>query len=127
MTKSTAKASKKDQTGLKFERFYTQEGVNPVDMFEYELRTSVIKNPTGEKVFEMTNVEVPKQWSQVATDILAQKYFRKAGVPHARWHIRSVKPPLNRWPTAWPIAGVHGANNMATLTAARMRRYSTKN
>jgi ribonucleoside-diphosphate reductase alpha chain len=50
------------------------------------IRTSVIKNPTGEVVFEMNNVEVPKQWSQIATDILAQKYFRKAGVPQARWN-----------------------------------------
>ena len=49
-------------------------------MFEYDYRTSVIKNPTGEVVFQMDNVEVPKQWSQIATDILAQKYFRKAGV-----------------------------------------------
>ena len=50
-------------------------------MFEYDYRTSIIRNPSGEIVFEMNNVEVPKQWSQIATDILAQKYFRKAGVP----------------------------------------------
>ena len=50
-------------------------------MFEYDYRASIIKNPTGEIVFQMDNVEVPKQWSQIATDILAQKYFRKAGVP----------------------------------------------
>lgn len=67
--------------GLRFERQYTQEGKSPYDMFEYDYRTSVIRNPNGEKVFEMTNVEVPRHWSQIATDILAQKYFRKAGVP----------------------------------------------
>ena len=68
-------------SGLQFRRRYTSEGINVYDMFEYDYRTSVIRNPTGEVVFEMSNVEVPKQWSQIATDILAQKYFRKAGVP----------------------------------------------
>lgn len=68
---------------LMFSRQFTKEGVSPYDMFEYEYRTSVIKNPTGEIVFQMDNVEVPKQWSQIATDIIAQKYFRKAGVPQA--------------------------------------------
>ncbi len=67
--------------GLKFNRHFTREGVKPEDMFTYDLRTSVIKNPDGGIVFKMDNVEVPNFWSQVATDILAQKYCRKAGVP----------------------------------------------
>lgn len=71
----------KAKKGMKFKRHFTKEGVSPMDMYDYELRTSVIKNPAGDVVFEMNNVEVPKAWSQVATDILAQKYFRKAGVP----------------------------------------------
>ena len=50
-------------------------------MFEYDFRTSLIKNPDGTVVFKMDKVEVPKFWTQVATDILAQKYFRKAGIP----------------------------------------------
>jgi len=69
------------EKGLKFERHFTKEDISPFDMFEYELRASVIREPSGELVFEMNDVEVPKTWSQVATDILAQKYFRKAGVP----------------------------------------------
>ena len=73
----------KQGKSLQFTRRFTKEGVSPFDLFEYDYRTSVIKNPNGEIVFEMTNVEVPKQWSQIATDILAQKYFRKAGVPQA--------------------------------------------
>lgn len=72
---------KTEQKGLRIERFFTRDGISPYNMFEYDYRTSVIKNPNGTKVFEMNNVEVPKQWSQVATDVLAQKYFRKAGVP----------------------------------------------
>ncbi|MBP6589332.1 MAG: hypothetical protein KA229_04435, partial [Chitinophagaceae bacterium] len=70
------KASSKG--GLQFSRRFTRDDVNVYDMFEYDYRTSVIRNPSGEVVFEMNNVEVPKQWSQIATDILAQKYFRKA-------------------------------------------------
>ena len=52
-----------------------------INKIEYEKRTSVIRNPDGSTVFEMNDVIVPKNWSQVATDIIAQKYFRKAGIP----------------------------------------------
>jgi len=71
----------KESKGLKITRFFTKSGINPLDQIEYELRSSVIKNTDGSVVFQMNNIEVPKFWSQVATDILAQKYFRKAGVP----------------------------------------------
>ncbi|MEK7131656.1 MAG: vitamin B12-dependent ribonucleotide reductase [Patescibacteria group bacterium] len=67
--------------GLRFARLFTKEGVSPFDMFTYELRPSLIREPSGQIVFEMKEVEVPTTWTQVATDILAQKYFRKAGVP----------------------------------------------
>lgn len=108
MSKSTTKTAKKDQTGLKFDRFYTKQGVSPYDMFDYEMRTSVIKNPSGEKVFEMTNVEVPKAWSQVATDILAQKYFRKAGVPQvdgSDGSETSIKQVAHRMAHCWRTWG----------------------
>ena len=94
--------------GLQFGRRFTQEGVSPFDMFEYDYRDSVIKNPNGEKVFEMNNVEVPKQWSQIATDILAQKYFRKAGVPQPDGSIgreTSVKEVAHRMANCWRVWG----------------------
>ena len=69
------------EKGLKFSRHFTHEDISPFDQFEYEDRASVIREPTGKIIFEMQEVEVPKKWSQVATDILAQKYFRKTGVP----------------------------------------------
>lgn len=90
--------------GLSFSRHYTKEGVNPFNMFEYDYRTSVIRNPNGEKVFEMTNVEVPKRWSQIATDILAQKYFRKAGVPQEDGSLgreTSIKQVAHRLADCW--------------------------
>lgn len=55
--------------------------MNPLDEVEYVKRRSVIKEPTGKVVFEMDDCEVPTSWSQLATDIAASKYFRKAGVP----------------------------------------------
>lgn len=66
---------------MKFLRKFTRDGQTPYEMFKYTFRQSVLKNPDGSPVFSMDNVEVPTQWSQLATDILAQKYFRKTGVP----------------------------------------------
>ncbi|MES2704043.1 MAG: vitamin B12-dependent ribonucleotide reductase [Bacteroidota bacterium] len=94
--------------GLAFDRQYTRDGVSAFDMFEYDYRTSVIRNPNGEKVFEMTNVEVPKHWSQIATDILAQKYFRKAGVPQpdgTTGRETSIKQVAHRLADCWRIWG----------------------
>jgi len=64
------------------QRHFTDAGCKtPYDGIIFDNRTSEIKNPDGSRVFLMENVSVPKAWSQVATDIIAQKYFRKAGVP----------------------------------------------
>ncbi len=96
------------ETGLRFQRQFTKDGVSPYDMFEYDYRTSVIKNTTGEIVFQMDNVEVPKQWSQIATDILAQKYFRKAGVPQAdgtTGRETTVKQVAHRLAHCWRVWG----------------------
>ena len=67
---------------MKFKRFYTkEEWKSPYEGMKFESRTSEIKNPDGSMIFQMENVTVPSGWTQVATDIIAQKYFRKAGVP----------------------------------------------
>jgi len=96
------------KSGLQFPRRFTREDVSVFDMFEYDYRTSVIRNPSGEVVFEMTNVEVPKQWSQIATDILAQKYFRKAGVPQPDGSLgreTSAKQVAHRMANCWRVWG----------------------
>lgn len=103
-----AAKTNKQVAGLQFNRHYTKDGVSPFDMFEYDYRTSVIRNPNGEKVFEMTDVEVPKHWSQIATDILAQKYFRKAGVPQAdgtTGRETSIKQVAHRLANCWMVWG----------------------
>ncbi|MEG8947628.1 vitamin B12-dependent ribonucleotide reductase [Rosettibacter firmus] len=66
---------------MKINRLFTTAGKDPLESIEFVKRTSEIKNPDGSIVFRMDEVVVPKEWSQVATDIIAQKYFRKAGVP----------------------------------------------
>src|SRR5690348_4816055 len=65
---------------MRIERRNTTQGQSPYAGIDFRLTTSEIKNPDGSVVFRLDNVEVPKDWSQVASDVLAQKYFRKAGV-----------------------------------------------
>jgi ribonucleoside-diphosphate reductase alpha chain len=66
---------------MRIERRFTKDGQSPYAEIEFRLTTSEIRNPDGSVVFKAENVEVPAFWSQVASDVLAQKYFRKAGVP----------------------------------------------
>ncbi len=70
-----------DGTGLAFERHFTKSTVHPFDEIEWEHRDSAIYNEKGNVIFKQDNVEVPVFWTQLATDIAASKYFRKAGVP----------------------------------------------
>lgn len=96
------------KNGLKFKRYFTSDKKSPYELFKYEFRSSVIKNPTGDVVFEMNNVEVPEGWSQVATDILAQKYFRKAGVPQedgSDGSEHSIKQVAHRLADTWRFWG----------------------
>src|SRR5687768_7605999 len=65
---------------MQIPRRYTREGRDPFAAFPFVARTSRISNPDGSVVFEMKDLMAPEHWSQVAVDILAQKYFRKAGL-----------------------------------------------
>jgi Ribonucleotide reductase, alpha subunit len=66
---------------MRIERHYTKAGQSPYASIAFRTATSEIRNPDGSIVFRLENIAVPEAWSQVAADILAQKYFRKAGVP----------------------------------------------
>ncbi|MEM1329839.1 MAG: adenosylcobalamin-dependent ribonucleoside-diphosphate reductase [Planctomycetota bacterium] len=66
---------------MKITRKFTKAGENPFDSVTWTTRASRISNPDGSVVFEMPDAEVPASWSQLATDIMVSKYFRKAGVP----------------------------------------------
>ena len=65
---------------MKFERRFTQKSASPYKDIQFRETSSEIRNPDGSVVFKIDNIEVPQEWSQVATDVLAQKYFRKAGI-----------------------------------------------
>ena len=66
---------------MEIKRYYTKKGLSPYKAIEFTTTDSQIINPDGSVVFSMKEIEVPKSWSQTAIDVLAQKYFRKAGVP----------------------------------------------
>ncbi len=82
--------------GLRVARHFTTAGVDPLDRVAWDRRSTVITNPDGSVVFEMRDVEVPREWSQLATDVVVSKYFRKAGVPGGPGHETSVRQVVHR-------------------------------
>jgi len=82
---------------MRIERRYTKEGQSPYADIAFRLATSEIRNPDGSVVFHADGVEVPEQWSQVASDVLAQKYFRKAGVPACLKKVEEETVPSWLW------------------------------
>jgi len=94
---------------MKISRLFTTAGKDPLESVEFVKRTSEIKNPDGSIVFKMEDVIVPKNWSQVATDVLAQKYFRKAGVPRLLKKIKEDGVPK------WLLASTADAKTLDEL------------
>jgi ribonucleoside-diphosphate reductase alpha chain len=82
---------------MRIERRYTKDGQSAYAEIEFRLTTSEIRNPDGSVVFKLDNVEVPEFWSQVAADVLAQKYFRKAGVPARLKRVEENSVPSFLW------------------------------
>src|SRR5262245_19496723 len=86
-------------------RRFTNPGQDPFAAIKFAARSSRIVNPDGSIVFEMKDIQVPEAWSQVAVDILSQKYFRKAGVPLTIEHIDEPSVPV------WLQRGKQAANS----------------
>src|SRR6476661_6854630 len=82
---------------MQIERRYTKDGQSAYADIAFRLTTSEIRNPDGSVVFKADNVEVPEFWSQVASDVLAQKYFRKAGVPARLKKVEEETVPSFLW------------------------------
>jgi len=79
------------QAGIKVKRLFSKAGVHPFDEIEWEVRTASIQNEKGETIFEQRNVEVPKDWSMTATNIVASKYFHgKIGTPERESSVRQL-------------------------------------
>ena len=85
---------------MKIERRFTKENQDTYTGIEFHRTTSEIRNPNGSIVFSLDNVEVPKAWSQVASDVIAQKYFRKAGVSNDLVRIQEDGIPEFLWRSA---------------------------
>ena len=82
---------------MRIERRYTKDGQSAYADIQFRMTTSEIRNPNGSVVFKLDNVEVPDFWSQVASDVLAQKYFRKAGVPARLKKVEENTVPSFLW------------------------------
>ncbi|HEX4956099.1 MAG TPA: vitamin B12-dependent ribonucleotide reductase [Thermoanaerobaculia bacterium] len=92
--------------GLHFERRFSTPGVHPYDAVEWEVRDAVIGNERGEVIFEQRGVEVPKFWSQTATNVVVSKYFRgQLGTPGRETSVRQLIARVVDTITVWGKAG----------------------
>ncbi len=82
---------------MRIERRFTEAGQSPYEAMRFHTTKSEIRNPDGSVVFKLDNVEVPVSWSQVAADVLAQKYFRKAGIPARLKRVEENDVPSFLW------------------------------
>src|SRR5277367_2282101 len=82
---------------MHIERRYTKNSQSPYALIAFETTKSEIRNPDGSVVFSLDGIEVPAGWSQVAADVLAQKYFRKAGVPARLKRVEENDVPSFLW------------------------------
>ncbi|MEO1329558.1 MAG: vitamin B12-dependent ribonucleotide reductase [Pseudomonadota bacterium] len=94
---------------MKIERRFTKTDRSPYAEIKFRKATSEIRNPNGERVFALENFDAPASWSQVACDVLAQKYFRKAGVPAA------IKPVPEAGVPDWLWRGEADQKALASL------------
>jgi ribonucleoside-diphosphate reductase alpha chain len=104
---------------MRVDRLFTSEGESPYAAIAFQHVSSEIRNPDGSVVFAQQNVEVPADWSQVANDVLAQKYFRRAGVP------ASIRPVPEEGVPEWLWRGTADKASLAILPPES--RYTGEN
>src|SRR6266851_4827350 len=99
------------RTGLEFQRKFTDGKVSPFDGVEWERRVAQIGNEKGKTIFRQENVEVPKSWSQTATNIVASKYFHgKPGSPEREGSVRQLIERVVNTIVRWGEAGSYFAS-----------------
>ncbi len=104
-TSTPASASAKKAPGLSFHRFFTKPGVSPYDELEWELRLAQITDAQGNVIFEQKEVEVPKDWSMTATNIVASKYLHgKIGTPERETGVRQLVTRVAETIRNWGLA-----------------------
>ena len=102
---STTQQSKKKSPGLTFRRFFTKVGVNPYDEVEWEKRLAQITDAQGNVIFEQKDVEVPKDWSMTATNIVASKYLHgPLGTPDRETGVRQLVSRVAETIRDWGLA-----------------------
>lgn len=107
------------KSGLRLERYFTRAGTDPYDEVEWENRAATIVNEKGKVVFEQPNVEIPKSWSQMATNVVVSKYFRgPLGSPQREHSVRQLISRVVNAVTAWGRAdGYFAAEEDARIFA----------
>src|SRR5512138_2254216 len=99
-----ARTKKPAKRGLAVERYFTTKGVDPADEVAWETRTASISGEGGALIFEQKDVEVPKSWSQLATNVVVSKYFRGAlGTPARERSVRQLVTRVVKTITAWGL------------------------
>jgi ribonucleoside-diphosphate reductase alpha chain len=102
--------------GLEFPRYFTLPGVDPFDEVEWEIRAAVIGNEKGKVVFEQRDVEIPRNWSQQATNIVVSKYFRgQIGTPEREHSVKQLIGRVVETITGWARAQKYFASEEALV------------
>src|SRR5512140_1751352 len=105
-TAVTSTTSRKKAPGLSFRRYFTKPGVSPYDEVEWDFRTAQINDAAGGTIFEQKDVEVPKDWSMTATNIVASKYLHGTiGTPERETGVRQLVQRVAETIRDWGIAG----------------------
>ena len=111
--RSTAKGRSKKPIGLSIPRYFTRAGEDPFEQVEWEHRSAKITNEKGETVFEQTDVEVPTSWSQLATNVVAQKYFRgQLGTPEREHSVKQLIDRVVETAVSWGREGSYFADEV---------------
>src|SRR5262250_1807003 len=133
-TQSAAETTKKKVSGLAFRRFFTKAGVSPYDEIEWELRTAQITDAQGGVIFEQQNVEVPKDWSMTATNIVASKYLHgRQGTGERETGVRQLVSRVAETIRDWGLAqgyfksGEDAATFHDELAHILLRQYAAFN
>jgi ribonucleoside-diphosphate reductase alpha chain len=116
-TRYPAEDRKEVASGLQFPRHFTRVGVSPYDEIEWETRSATISNEKGEVLFQQQNVEIPKAWSQMATNIVVSKYFHgQIGTPQREHSVRQLVGRVVRTMTEWGCKGGYFAGEAEART-----------
>src|SRR5437899_4948847 len=110
--------------GLRFGRYFTAEGSQAYDLIEWERRTAAITGEKGQVIFEQKDVEVPRSWSQLAINVVAQKYFRGgAGTPERETSVRQLIDRVVETLKKWGLEGAYFATDEDAENWAQELRY----